>query len=147
MKIFFSEVLIFAFCAFNFIGCAAITEGAKGIAGLSTRCLEDARKDAAVQVFQCDHKTCYDKSLEILKQMHTYVYAQDKKKDLIAIYASAEDTTPVGLFFKKIDANNTQIEVSSPSTLTKENIATKLFPGLVIALNPAAKEEKVKKEE
>lgn len=135
------NLFISYFFLINLIGCAALGEGAKGIAGLSTRCLEDARRDSLTQAFKCGYQTCYDKSLEILEEMESYIYARDKKKGLVAIYVSGEDTTPVGLFFKKLDAENTQIEVSSPSTYAKEFIATRLFAELVIALNPEKKEE------
>jgi hypothetical protein len=113
-------------------GCAAITEGAKGVAGISTRALEEARKDAITKAFNYDYFTCYTKILDILKQIDAYIYTQDIKRHMIAIYVSEQDTTPVGLFFKEIDANNTQIEVSSPSTYAKELISTKIFS----ALNP-----------
>lgn len=145
MRQFFMGILVFVFCLLNFIGCATIMEGAKGIAGLSTKSLEDARKNASTQTFKCDYQSCYNKTLEILKEMAAYVYVRDKKKNLIAIYVSTEDTTPVGLFFKEIDANNTQIEVSSPSTSAKEYIATKVFSKLVMALNPIKEEKEEEK--
>jgi len=55
---------------------------------------------------------------------------------LIAIYVSSEDTTCVGIFFTEIDANNTQVEVSSPSTSAKGDIATQLFAKLIMAGHP-----------
>ncbi|MFA5410988.1 MAG: hypothetical protein WC321_03905 [Candidatus Omnitrophota bacterium] len=134
-------ILLSTFYILNSCGCAAVSEGAKGIAGLSTRCLEEARQNSLTQAFKCDYKTCYDKSREILKEMDAYIYAQDKKKGMVAVYVSSDDTTPVGLFFKELDEENTQIEVSSPSTYAKEFIATQLFSELVIALNPEKKEE------
>lgn len=126
-------------------GCASIKEGAKGFLGVSTKALEDTRKDAIKQTFKYDYDTCYNKTIEILKEIKAYIYAKDAQKNLIAVYVSEEDTTPVGLFFKKIDANNTQIEVSSLSTYAREQIATKVFSQLIMALNPI--KEEVKKEE
>lgn len=114
----------------NLSGCAAITEGAKGIAGISTKSLEKARKDALTKTFNDDYFTAYTKALDILKQIGAYIYKQDVKKRIIAIYVSQTDTTAVGVFFKEIDANNTQVEVSSPSTYAKELIAEKLFSAL-----------------
>lgn len=114
----------------SLVGCAAITECTKSIAGVSTKSLERARKDAIVKTVNYDYFTAYTKTLDILKQSNAYIYKQDIKKHLIAIYVSGEDTTPVGLFFKELEATRTQIEVSSPSTSAKELIAGKLFSNL-----------------
>ena len=46
---------------------------------------------------------------------------------MIAVYFSESDTTPIGIFFKEIGANTTQMEVSSPSSYAKELIAERLF--------------------
>jgi hypothetical protein len=108
-------------------GCATILEGAKAVMGISTKSLEEGRKDAIVKIFNYDYSTCYAKTQTILKQIKAYIYAQDKQEYMIAIYVSNTDTTPVGLFFKEIDTNNTQIEVSSPSKYAKETIAKRLF--------------------
>ena len=132
-------------------GCATIKETAKCVAGVSTKVLEDGRKDAIKMNLGCQYNECYSKVLEKLKQIGTYIYAEDRKKQMIAVYlhetaepetATSEteftitDTTPVGIFFKEIDAKNTQIEVSSPSTYAKEFISTKIFS----ALEPEPKE-------
>ena len=111
-------------------GCATITEGAKGFAGISTKILEDKRQDALKRTFNHDYSACYNKTKETLGVIGAYIYAENKKKNLIAVYVSDADTTPVGLFFKPIDNSNTQVEVSSPSTYAKELIAKKVFFGL-----------------
>jgi len=122
-------------------GCANIKEGAKGFAGVSTKAIEDNRKSALVKTFNYGYVICYNKALKSLKNMGTYKYAEDKNKKLVAVYISPEDTTAVGLFFKELDANTTQIEVSSPSTYGKELIATKLFTALDKALQGKDEEE------
>lgn len=109
-------------------GCATIKEGAKCAAGVSTRVLEDNRKDAVKKQFNYDYNGCYAKVKEILTASGAYFYAQDK--NMLAIYVSREDTTPVGVFFMEIDAQNTEVEVSSPSTYAKEYISGKIFSGL-----------------
>lgn len=130
----------FLICAlslgFLMSGCGTAKECAKGIAGLSTKVLEDTRKDAIVKVFNYDYNTCYKKTEEILKRTGSYIYARDTKKDLIAVYVSQTDTTPVGLFFSQIDASNTRIEVSSPSTYGKEFISNVVFSSLEKSLHP-----------
>jgi len=121
----------FVICVLCFVilisGCASIKEIARGFAGVSTKVLEENRKTAITKTFNYDYFTCYTKTLDILKCMQAYIYTQSIKKHIIAIYVSGEDTTPVGLFFKEIDATNTQVEVSSPSTYAKEFISGKVF--------------------
>lgn len=111
-------------------GCATVIEGAKGFAGISTKVLEDKRQDALKKTFNHDYNACYNKTKEILKAIGAYIYTENKKKNLIAVYVSSEDTTPVGLFFKSVDSSNTQVEISSLSTYAKELIAKKVFFGL-----------------
>jgi len=109
------------------LGCETVKEGTKGFLGVSTRALEEARKDAIVKTFNYDYAACYDNTLDALKHMRAYVYKQDRKEHIIAIYISEQDTTPVGFFFKEIDKANTQVEVSSLSTYAKDFISEKVF--------------------
>lgn len=118
---------IFGCCVMSLTGCETLKEGAKGFLGISTRALEENRKSAIVKTFDYDYFTSYTKSLDIIKIMRCYIYSQDIKKHMIAFYISETDTTPVGVFFKEIDAKKTQIEVSSQSTYAKEFISAKLF--------------------
>jgi hypothetical protein len=108
-------------------GCATVKELAGGFAGISTKTLEDNRKEAAVKTFNIDFVTCYNKVRQNLVSRGSYLYAQDLKKGMLAFYVSQEDTTPVGVFFSKIDALNTKVEVSSPSVYAKELISTRVF--------------------
>ena len=129
VKRYCSIVLLF-YCSIVLLGCATIKEAAKGFMGISTQSLEKARKDAIIKTFNYDYSTCYAKTMDVLKSMQAYIYTQSIKKHMIAIYVSEEDTTPVGLFFKEIDAANTQVEVSSLSIYAKEFISGKVFPVL-----------------
>lgn len=124
------------FCIIIFSGCATIKEGAKCFIGVSTKVLEDNRKTAITKTYNYDYFTTYTKTLDSLKKMEAYVYSQGIKKNLIAIYVSEEDTTPVGIFFEEVDKDNTKIEISSPSTYAKELIAKKLFEDLEKPSNP-----------
>ena len=134
-----SVILIFSFMLL-LSGCATIKEDAKKILGVSTKALEEGRKEAIKKQFNYDYNTCYNKIKAILKENGSYIYAQGLKKHMLAVYVSEQDTTPVGLFFKEIGTANTQIEVSSPSTYAKELISTKVFSELEKALNPQQKE-------
>ena len=132
LKLFFI-LLPFYFLLFTLFGCASIKEMARGFAGISTKILEDDRPNAIVKTLNYDYFTSYTKTLDILKQLKAYIYAKDIKKHMIAIYVSEQDTTPVGIFFKEIDAKNTQLEFSSPSTYAKELISSKVFSALEVS--------------
>lgn len=132
----------FAFLICNLPGCATIEETAKGVAGLSTKTLEDGRKDAITKTFDYDYFTCYAKTRDTLKRINAHPYAHGIKRHMIAVYVSEEDTTPVGLFFKEIDAARTRIEVSSPSLYAKELISKRVFSGLEKPVNTQAEEKK-----
>jgi len=135
---------IFVIFIFSFMlllsGCATIKEDGKKMLGVSTKALEEGRKEAIKKQFNYDYKTCYNKVKAILKENDSYIYAQSLNKHMFAVYVSEEDTTPVGLFFEEIGAADTQVEVSSPSTYAKELISTKVFSELEKALNPQQKE-------
>ena len=116
-------------------GCATITEGTKGFLGISTKELEKQRKNAIAKTFNYDYFSCFTKTSDILRSINTPIYKKDIKDKIIAIYVSSEDTTPVGIFFKEINASSTQIEVSSSSNPAKELIANKLFSALEKSTN------------
>jgi hypothetical protein len=123
-------IFIFAFCIFDFTGCSTIKETAKSVAGISTKALEEKRAEAIRKQFSYDLNSCFSKAESILERESSYIYAKDPNKHMIAIYVSISDTTPVGIFFKEIDATNTEIEVTSASTYAKEAVAKRLFYAL-----------------
>ena len=89
-----------------------------------------------MKVFEYDYKTCYEKTEALLKKMpFVNIYAKDK--GMIAIYYINPDTTPVGIFFKEVDATHTQVEISSESTVAKEWIAKNIFSETVVVREKA----------
>jgi|GEM_PF-1449587 len=124
------RLLPFTFYLFTLLGCAMLKEAGKKFLGVSTKELQDLRKTSITRQFNYDYNTCYEKVKEALKEKGAYIYAQGKRKHMIAFYVSEEDTTPVGIFFNETDANKTQIEVSSPSSYAKEAMALKIFSAL-----------------
>jgi len=120
-------VVLFTFCFIHLYGCSSLREGVRGFAGVSTKVLEDNRENGLKITFKHDYNSCYKKIRDVLALNKCYIYANDPKKDMIALYVSEEDTTPVGVFLKAIDANSTLIEISSPSTYAKETIAKVVF--------------------
>lgn len=134
------SLVLFIICLFVFTGCASVKESIKGFAGVSTKALEENRNSANFKNFNLDYFSSYTRSLDALKSINCYIYAQNIKKHMIAAYISEEDTTPVGVFFKEINFSNTRIEVSSPSTNAKELISEKLF--LALDKETGAKQQK-----
>lgn len=133
------KVILLVTCTLSLVtllGCASLKEAAKGVAGVSTKVLEDGRKEAITRRFAIDYDSCYKEVTDILNRTGCYIYAQDHKKGMIAVYISEEDTTPVGVFLKVVTDKSTQIEVSSPSTYGKESIAGRVFFGLEKKINP-----------
>ncbi|MDD2680261.1 MAG: hypothetical protein PHO03_05650 [Candidatus Omnitrophica bacterium] len=126
-------------CAFLFLaillsGCAEIKEVCKGAIGVSTQVLEDGRKDAIKKEFNIDLITCHNRARSILKDSGAYIYCDDLSKDMIAVYISEEDTTPVGIFFTSTGKNTTLLEISSPSIYGKETIAKVIFESLLTGI-------------
>jgi len=125
-------------------GCATVKEMGRGFAGISTKVLEDTRKDALKRSFPLGYDSCYAEVKKILgeKGKESYIYAQPPGKKMIAVYVSEADTTPVGIFFTVERKNKTLIEVSSPSVYAKEYIAKNIFTGIDELLKPAQEENK-----
>ncbi len=145
MKIKFSTIILLAMVL---SGCATIKDVPKGVAGISTKVLEDKRSSAITKNFNCDYNTGHAKIKEILIRTGSYIYSDNKQKRMIAIYVSETDTTPVGIFFNE-NGQTLDIQVSSPSTYAKEYISSKIFASLEKSLKGIEEpvvEESVKKE-
>lgn len=129
--------VLLALAAVCMAGCATTADWSKGLFGVSTAPVENARKNAVSKAFDYDYSACYDKMKKLLEEMpQVSVYA--KKKDLIAVYYNNVNTTPVGVFFKKTDEKKTQVEIASPSSSARDWIAKNLFSEKVL---PKASEE------
>ncbi len=139
-------LLPFTFYLFSFYGCASLKEAARGFAGISTKALEESRKDAIRKTFNYNYYACHEKVKAALQETGSYIYAQSKNKRMIAVYVSESDTTPVGIFLKMIGRNKTQIEVSSPSTYAKEAVAKNVFSVLEGTYKPKKGQPDEKKE-
>ncbi|MDD5108428.1 MAG: hypothetical protein PHC29_02840 [Candidatus Omnitrophica bacterium] len=138
MNKYFVSVSAFYLAAVFLSGCSTVKEMGKGFIGVSTQVLEDKRKDAVKKSFALGYNDCYTKVKDILAQgnIPPYIYSEDPKKKMIAIYLSQADTTPVGIFFTEEAGVNTLVEISSPSTYAKEEIANRIFTGINILLEP-----------
>lgn len=125
-------------------GCATVKEMGRGFAGISTKVLDDTRKDALKRSFPLDSDSSYAEVKKILteKGQEYYIYAEDPAKKMIAVYVSEADTTPVGIFFTAEKKKKTLIEISSPSVHAKEYVAKNIFTGIDKLLKPAQEETK-----
>ena len=130
----YARVVFLCFLAAAIAGCSTLMECGKGLVGISTKTLEDNRQSAITKQCEGNYQSCYNKTKEALVAKVAYIYAEDTRKHLLAIYVSQEDTTPVGLFFSEVDPTHTRIEVSSPSSYAKELIALMISP--VLATTP-----------
>ncbi|MCX5710888.1 MAG: DUF3568 family protein [Candidatus Omnitrophica bacterium] len=139
------KIIIFlaSLSSITLCGCSTVKELSKGALGVSTKVLEEGRKDAIKKDFNRDYDTCYKTTIDSLNKISAYIYADEPSKNMIAIYVTETDTTPVGIFFKSINKDNTTIEVSSPSIYARELISGKIFLGMEGKL----KDEKGKNEE
>ncbi len=126
-KCVFLLLLVLLFCSGC---CAGLKENLRGMAGISTKVLEDNLPSALTKEFNLGYDAAYAKTKSILKEINAFIYALDESKKLIAVYVSEKDTTPVGVFFKEIDSGKVQLQVSSPSSYARELIAGKVFSGL-----------------
>ena len=126
---------VFLLCLSLLCGCVSIREMCRGVAGTSTKILEEGRAAAFTKEVNYDYAKCYTLAKDILTRMNVYFYAEDTKKGMLAFYVSQEDTTPVGVFLVQLDPNRTRIEVSSPSTAAKEMVSKKLFYDLDVTFS------------
>ncbi len=130
------------------LGCATVKEAAKGFVGVSTRVLEEKRKEALKESFVIGYDSCYAKVKDILKEKdkESPIYAEDVQKKMIGVYFSETDTTPVGIFFTEEEKGRTMVEISSPSTYAKEYIANRIFTGINALIKPKGEKTDVKQE-
>ena len=116
-------------------GCATTDDWFKELLGVSAASIESARKNAVTKVFDYNYRTCYDKMKKLLEEMpQISIYA--RKRGLIAVYYSSVNTTPVGVFLKKIDEKKTQVEIASPSSSARDWVAKNLFAETVLPKAP-----------
>lgn len=112
-------------------GCARISETSKVIAGTSTRALYEARASGKSQIFNLDLKTCYDKTILMLKKKKAYIYLHSlKEKRIVAMnFKGFNNTTEVGIFFSEINPSSTKLEISCLSTPLLEYASQEIFSG------------------
>jgi len=129
--LFFQVVAIpILFIVVSLTGCASLKEGVKGFLGISTKKLYELRGQGIKRTFDFSYADAFSETKAILKRNGSYIYCEDKKSGLLALYVSEEDTTVVGVFLSEVGPRQTHLEVVSLSTSAKELIAQRIFSGL-----------------
>lgn len=108
-------------------GCAHLKEGARGVWGRSTKILEEKKAEGASERLPGTQQDLFAQAEKTLLKMGCYVYTTDAQKQLIAVYVSETDTTPVGVFVEAAGGAEAAVTVSSASRDAKEYIAKRLF--------------------
>jgi hypothetical protein len=122
------KVILAIFLCLVMAGCAGVLEAGRGIAGTSTKILEESKPQAVSRVVAMDEAQVLQKIEEqVVPSLNAYVYARVPEKHLIAIYASENDTTPVGIYTVATADGGTMISVSSPSIYAKESILQAVY--------------------
>jgi len=108
-------------------GCAVLNL----VVGTSTCALEH-EKIRSSKVFDKDIGYCYQASFNALKKWNVNLFQTKKNSYIIAtnlynIFDSCIDTTEVGIFFKKLEPDKTQIGVASLNHQLGQFIADNLF--------------------
>ncbi len=127
-----SIVIIALFTALAVSGCCTTPREMLKIAiGNSTRSIEQARPNSLTKVVGYDYGTCYVKTETLIKKIpNLSIYA--KNEDMIALYYTEVNVTPVGVFFTEMDPNHTRVEIASESPDAREYVAKSVFAGEVV---------------
>jgi len=112
------KVIIGILILFLIFGHTDPVEVTKQIMGVSIKSLKEEQVERESKVFNYEYNFCYEKTLEVLKEMGVYVFRENKKKHFIVamnfdkIFKKCIDTTEVGIFFKEIENKQTKIDVT-----------------------------------
>ncbi len=135
------RILILLAGIFHLAACGFVQESAKTVWGSSTRALKQARAQGIRENFSCSPQACFE-------AVTALTYSGDKpdagegkdfrlfKKDparryLVVMNVPGNvDTTEVGLFFDPIGRGQTQVEISSLSSVAVTAVGETVFPVL-----------------
>lgn len=114
------------------VGCGHISEGVRSFWGSSTKALEEARMDAARNIYTASWSDCFNQVLAIAKERKLTVFISDKRKKLIVLMGIPKsiDTTEVGVFFSDLGVDKTEVEVDSLSIEAQETASEIIFSDL-----------------
>jgi len=111
------KVIIGILILFLILGHIGPVELTKQIVGVSTKSLEEEQPGES-KVFNYDCNSCYEKTLEVLKEMGVDVFQKNKGEHYIVamnfnkLFKKCIDTTEVGIFFKEMENKQTKIDIT-----------------------------------
>lgn len=124
--------LILVFMVMTVSSCSFLSvpqEVMKTLWGSSTRALEEARTSAVVKTYDTAYGECFHYAMKVSDANQWVIFKKDEIKGFMILLniPGCVDTTEVGVFFVRLSARKTRIEVSSLSTNAKRKAAKVLF--------------------
>ncbi|MBF0619955.1 MAG: hypothetical protein HQL19_07300 [Candidatus Omnitrophica bacterium] len=116
-----------------FSGCASFWDAPRNVVGVSTRALENARKDSVFQVYACEYADCFNAVVDSAEKSKYIVFMKDQIRGLVVIMniPGVVDTTEVGVFIAPLaNHKGVKVELSSRSTPARRAVAQILFTDL-----------------
>lgn len=127
------KVIIYILILFLIFGHIDPMELTEQIIGISTKSLEEEQIGRESKVFNCNYNFCYDKTLEVLKEMKVYVFLKNKKEHYIVamnfdkIFKKCINTTEVGIFFKEMENKQTKIDITCDNLNLSKFASNEIF--------------------
>ena len=112
------KIIISILILFLIFGHTDPVEVTKQIMGVSIKSLKEEQPGGESKVFNYDYNFCYEKTLEVLKEMGVYVFQKNKEEHYIIamnfdkIFKKCIDTTEVGIFFEEMENKRTKIDIT-----------------------------------
>jgi uncharacterized protein YceK len=128
--------LVCLICIIFLSGCSSLRNLPDYIAGTYVRQPEEGTAGRYIKIIDLPYSACFDKAEGALKEMGASIRYKNRKKHTILawyfdkIYDNCIDTTKVGVYFKEISPEKTQVDVACGNYGLAEFAATKLFEKL-----------------
>jgi len=112
------KVIIGILILFLIFGHTDPVEVTKQIMGVSIKSLKEEQIGGESKVFNYDYNFCYEKTLEVLREMGVYVFQKNKGEHYIVamnfdkIFKKCINTTEVGIFFEEMENKRTKIDIT-----------------------------------
>jgi len=136
MKHYIYVIGIILIGASSLSGCCSIKNIPDYIAGTYVKQPEEGTPGRYIETFDYSYPICFEKALGTLKELGVAVrYKSVKKRTILAwyfdgIYDRTIDTTKVGIYFKKITPEKTQVDVACGNYGLAKFASEKIFQGL-----------------
>ena len=135
-KTYFFNILIGIFLVFLLLGCHGRGHLIGYTLGTYVSQPEEGEEGRHSETFDCAWEDCYQDVQDVLKDMDVLIFHRDKRRKMISamyfdkIYKNCIDTTEVGIFFKEIEQDKTQVDVACGNYDLAEFASEKIYLGL-----------------